>query len=70
MLQLGDSGSDVSTLQQALADHGFNPGAIDGQFGGGTQAAVIAFQNSEQMLADGVAGPRTLSALGIATSAA
>lgn len=69
MLQLGDSGGDVTALQQALAAHGFNPGAIDGEFGGGTQAAVIAFQNSEQLLADGVAGPRTLAALGIAASA-
>ncbi len=69
MLQLGDSGSDVTALQQALAAQGFNPGAIDGDFGGGTQAAVIAFQNSEQLLADGVAGPRTLAALGIAASA-
>jgi len=69
MLQLGDSGKEVKALQQALADKGFNPGALDGEFGGGTQAAVVAFQNSEQLLADGIAGPRTLSALGIVASA-
>jgi putative chitinase len=70
MLQLGDSGDDVTALQQALQGKGFSPGTIDGQYGGGTQAAVIAFQNSEGMLADGVAGPRTLNALGLADSPA
>ena len=68
MLQLGDSGDAVRALQQALQNKGFSPGAIDGQYGNATQAAVIAFQNSEGLLADGVAGPRTLSALGLATS--
>jgi peptidoglycan L-alanyl-D-glutamate endopeptidase CwlK len=66
VLQLGDSGEDVVALQQALADHHFSPGDIDGQFGPGTRAAVIAFQNSNVMLADGIAGPRTLFALGLA----
>ncbi|WP_077038281.1 peptidoglycan-binding protein [Pelomonas sp. KK5] len=64
--RLGDQGADVSTLQQALRDAGFSPGAVDGDFGGGTQAAVIAYQNSEGLLADGVAGPRTLYSLGLA----
>ena len=70
MLKLGDSGPEVLALQQALLARGFNPGAADGEFGQATQAAVIAFQNGEVMLADGVAGPRTLSALGLAESAA
>jgi putative chitinase len=68
MLQQGDSGGDVKTLQQALTGHGFSPGAIDGMYGQGTVAAVIAFQKSEGLLPDGVAGPRTLSALGVADS--
>jgi len=68
LLQIGDQGADVLTLQNALAAQGFSPGAIDGQFGGGTQAAVIAFQNSEGLLADGIAGPRTLFALGLINS--
>jgi len=68
-LAMGDSGPEVTALQQALAAKGFNPGAVDGSFGGGTQAAVIAFQNSEGLLADGQAGPRTLAALGLAASA-
>ena len=68
VLRFGDSGADVKRLQQALLDLGFNPGAIDGQFGGGTLAAVMALQHSQGLLADGVAGPRTQSALGLAAS--
>lgn len=53
----------VKELQTALAASGFNPGAIDGAFGLGTEAAVMAFQRSKSLLADGIAGPRTLAAL-------
>jgi peptidoglycan L-alanyl-D-glutamate endopeptidase CwlK len=67
-LQQGDSGDAVKTLQQALMEHGFNPGAIDSTYGQGTVAAVMAFQKSEGLLPDGIAGPRTLSALGIVDS--
>jgi len=64
-LQDGSSGPDVVLLQTRLKDRGFPPGAIDGEFGPGTQAAVLAFQSSEGLLADGVVGPRTASALGL-----
>lgn len=53
----------IKALQQALLARGFNPGTADGIFGLGTQSAVMAFQRSEGLLADGVAGPRTLAAL-------
>ena len=43
LLKLEAHGADVSALQQALQTHGFNPGTVDGNFGLGTQAAVIAF---------------------------
>lgn len=62
-LRLGMRGADVKALQQALEREGFNPGAIDGIFGNGTQAALLAFQRSAGLLADGVAGPRTQAAL-------
>jgi len=62
-LKEGSSGPEVTTLQQRLKDKGFDPGAIDGKFGPGTEAAVIAFQRSEGLLADGIAGPRTLARL-------
>jgi putative chitinase len=67
-LKQGDSGNDVKALQQALASHGFSPGATDGTYGQGTVAAVMAFQKSEGLLADGIAGPRTLTQLGLADS--
>jgi len=69
VLKVGMTSDDVKRLQQAVKDHGFDPGAIDGSFGAGTEAAVIAFQKSTGMLADGVAGPRTLAALGLVESA-
>jgi peptidoglycan L-alanyl-D-glutamate endopeptidase CwlK len=65
-LKEGDKGPDVVELQTRLKAQGFPPGAIDGDFGPGTTAAVIAFQRSEGLLPDGVAGPRTAAALGVA----
>jgi peptidoglycan L-alanyl-D-glutamate endopeptidase CwlK len=64
-LKPGSTGKDVEKLQKKLAKLGFPPGAIDGDFGLGTEAALLAFQKSRDLLADGVAGPRTLAALGL-----
>src|SRR5277367_2727942 len=64
-LKFGDSGQPVVALQGALQNARFNPGNIDGQFGNGTQAAVIAFQQSEGLLADGVVGAVTAAKLGL-----
>ena len=64
-LKRDSSGADVVQLQEKLKSLGFNPGKIDGDFGPGTEAAVIAFQRSEGILADGIAGVKTLKALGI-----
>lgn len=58
-LQVGATGADVKALQKKLLDKGYSPGTIDGIFGNGTQAAVLAFQRSEGLLSDGVVGPRT-----------
>jgi peptidoglycan L-alanyl-D-glutamate endopeptidase CwlK len=65
ILHLGDSGDQVAQLQQALAAKGFSPGAADGQFGNGTEAALLAYQKSEGFTADGVAGPIVLQSLGL-----
>jgi len=67
VLKPGATGADVIELQRALAAHNFNPGDLDGLYGPATVAAVVAFQNSNGLLADGIAGPRTLFALGLAT---
>lgn len=63
VLREGSSGPGVTTLQERLKQLGFNPGAIDGNFGPATEAAVMAFQRSEGLLADGILGPRTARAL-------
>ncbi len=65
VLQIGSVGARVRALQEALLAHGFNPGLLDASFGPGTEAAVIAFQRSEGLLADGVVGPRTAAKLGL-----
>jgi peptidoglycan hydrolase-like protein with peptidoglycan-binding domain len=62
-LKLGASGASVKTLQQALANAGFSPGAADGQFGPKTAAAVKAFQSAKGLVADGVVGPKTWARL-------
>ena len=65
-LKLDMSGSEIKRLQEALKERGFDPGQIDGEFGPGTEAAVLAFQKSEGLRADGIAGPNTQQALGLA----
>ena len=62
-LKLGSSGPRVTELQQLLQQHGFDQGAVDGQFGPGTEAALQAFQRSVGLADDGVAGPNTIAAL-------
>jgi len=66
LLKLFSSGPDVSALQQALLAAGFSPGAIDGSFGPATHAAMLAFQQSKGLEADGILGPKTATALGLA----
>lgn len=66
-LKEGASGEDVVRLQTLLKAKGFPPGAIDGNFGPGVEAALLAFQRSEGLLADGVVGPKTAAALGFPT---
>lgn len=62
-LKQGSSGPDVKALQQKLKDLGFDPNGVDGNFGPGTEKALIAFQSSKGLEADGKAGPNTLGAL-------
>jgi putative chitinase len=63
-LQETDKGTDVKKLQNRLKELGFDPGIADGDFGAGTTAALKAFQASEGLLPDGVAGKKTIEALG------
>lgn len=64
-LRLGSTGATVKRLQGLLTTSGFSPGAIDGIFGPKTQAAVIAFQRSKNLVPDGIVGIMTWTALGV-----
>lgn len=65
-LKPGDTGSEVTVLQRALASLGFSTGPIDGQYGPATVAAVKRFQRSVKLTPDGIAGRATLTALATA----
>lgn len=62
-LAQGNRGPAVAALQQKLRRKGFNPGAVDGVFGPGTRAAVIAVQRAKQLSLTGVADAPTQKAL-------
>ena len=68
VLKQGSSGQTVKTLQQKLKNWGYYTGAVDGIYGAKTKAAVISFQKKNGLVADGIAGAKTLAAMGIATT--
>ena len=57
-LQYGSKGNDVKSLQQALNLLGYQVRA-DGIYGEGTRSAVRAFQRSQGLSVDGIAGAAT-----------
>ena len=62
MLRMGSNGPDVVDLQEALGI------AADGTFDATTEAAVKEFQARKGLTADGIVGPRTWGALGLAST--
>ena len=66
LLKKGSKGTEVTKLQEALKKLNFNPGIIDGIFGSKTESAVINFQKSQQLIADGIVGEKTWSKLNAA----
>ncbi len=58
-LKVGMTGSDVRQVQSRLIALGYLAGSADGDFGGATEAAVIAFQKKAKEWDDGIAGPKT-----------
>ncbi|MGY4690601.1 peptidoglycan-binding domain-containing protein [Salibacterium sp. K-3] len=63
ILSEGDEGESVEYLQENLASLGFFDGEVDGHFNGDVHDAVVSFQQSENILVDGLAGPQTFGAL-------
>src|SRR5262249_51131616 len=59
------SGPVVKQIQKALKAAGFDPGAIDGQYGSMTAAAVKAYQLAKRLIPDGEVGPQTARSLGV-----
>lgn len=62
-LMPGNSGRQVKRLQRALAQLGYSPGRIDGNYGPATESALKRFQRANGLQPDGVLGPKTLNAL-------
>lgn len=63
VLHRGVKGDAVGDLQEKLQKAGFYHLAIDNDFGGGTEGAVIAFQKANGLVADGIVGQKTAAAL-------
>ena len=61
----GDTGLEVEELQRRLFEMGYYFGEVAGVFGPQTRQALVNFQQSNGLTADGVAGFKTLSLLGL-----
>ncbi len=69
--QYGEKGQRVLALQAALVKAGITPrGGVDGDFGGGTSAAVMDFQRREGLSVTGKVNDATAAALGLAKAPA
>jgi Ca-activated chloride channel family protein len=65
LMQQGDKGFEVENLQIVLKDKGFFKGEIDGFFSDELEEALKLFQKDQNLKQDGIAGPKTLQALGL-----
>jgi N-acetylmuramoyl-L-alanine amidase len=63
----GSSGQEVKDIQYQLRKWGYYDQDIDGVYGYNTYKSVRSFQSKNGLRVDGVAGPETLSALGLPT---
>ncbi len=66
--KIGSQGDEVRNIQTKLIELGFLSDEADGVFGSNTRSAVINFQKSQGLTADGIAGDATLKALGLTTT--
>ncbi len=63
--KIGSRSEEVRSIQQVLKEQGYYTGNVDGIFGTATKNAVISFQKANGLVADGIAGDKTLKALGV-----
>lgn len=67
ILYWGVQGQDVRTVQDKLLRWKYYDGTVDGIYGARTYRAVRRFQTKHGLKVDGVVGPTTANALGMAT---
>ena len=65
--RIGSSGQEVTNIQTRLKQWGYYTGSVDGVYGQKTADAVKAFQRSNGLTADGIAGAATLEKIGLPT---
>lgn len=68
VLEIGSSGDEVRRVQEALVNLGYFVGAIDGQYGPKTAAAVAYLQSTHGLDIDAVAGPQVYGILDLSES--
>ncbi len=61
----GSRGEEVKKIQEKLKAWGYYTGGVDGIYGSQTFEAVKKFQRKNNLSVDGIAGTKTLQALGI-----
>ena len=63
VLTVGSRGEGVRTAQNLLKQQGFYTASVNGVFDNKTRSAVMKFQKSKGLRADGIVGHRTLASL-------
>lgn len=63
LLAMGSQGRTVRDAQILLREQGKYDGPIDGIYGPQTRAAVVEFQQANNLLVDGIIGPQTWNAM-------
>ena len=64
----GSRGNEVKQIQTKLKNWGYYNGNVDGIYGSQTLTAVKKFQKKNGLAVDGIAGEKTLKAMGIMNS--
>ena len=65
--KIGSRGTEVRNIQTRLKSWGYYSHTVDGIYGWRTAEAVKKFQRKHGLVADGIAGPRTLEKIGLPT---